>query len=96
MRYNPTSTEVQAIGEWLNSDPRRSFATWTNDRRKPLLWEADKERYSPSGLVTHIWRQANWQEAWSAVQGPKQWEIPGEGTLVEIAEQLWRQVLIEE
>ncbi len=96
LSYHPSPTEEQAIGDWLNADPRRLFATWVNDRKKPLLWEADGERYSPSGLVTHIWRQADWREAWSAVQGPKQWGVPGEGTLVEIAEQLWQRILTEE
>lgn len=96
LKYYPSATEEQAIGDWLTADPRRSVASWVNDRRKPLLWEADGERYSPSGLVAHIWRQADWREAWSAVQGPKQWGIPGEGSLVEIAEELWRRMLTEE
>jgi phosphatidylserine/phosphatidylglycerophosphate/cardiolipin synthase-like enzyme len=32
---------------------------------------------------------------WSAVQGPKQWRVPGEGTLVELAEKLWQRILTE-
>ncbi|MFD9732774.1 hypothetical protein, partial [Micrococcus luteus] len=49
-----------------------------------------------SGLVTHIWQQAEWREAWSAVQGPKQWGVLGEdGTLVDLAEQLWQRLLTE-
>ncbi|MEV1011231.1 AIPR family protein [Streptomyces sp. NPDC049881] len=96
LMYRPSATEEQAIGDWLNADPRRAYATWVNDRRKPLLWEADGSRYSPSGLVTHIWQQAEWREAWSAVQGPKQWGLLGEdGTLVDLAEQLWQQLLTE-
>jgi hypothetical protein len=95
LEYRPSPTEEQAIGHWLNADPRRGYATWVNDRRKPLLWEADGERYSPSGLVTHIWRLAEWQEAWIAVQGPRQWAIPGEGTLLEIGEILWQRILTE-
>jgi hypothetical protein len=96
LQYQPSLTEEQAIGSWLNAHPGHSYATWINDRRKPLLWEADGERYSPTGLVTQIWRKAEWREAWSAVQGPKQWYLPGEGSLVDIAEQLWQQILTEE
>lgn len=96
LEYRPSLTEEKAIGHWLKEDPRRGYATWVNDRAKPLLWEADGERYSPSGLVTHIWRLAEWKEAWVAVQGPKQWAIPGEGTLLEIGEILWQRILTEE
>lgn len=96
LMYHPSATEEQAIGDWLNADPRRAYATWVYDRRKPLLWEADGKQYSPSGLVTHIWQEAEWREAWSAVQGPKQWGVLGEdGTLVDLAEQLWQRLLME-
>ncbi|WP_329562109.1 AIPR family protein [Kitasatospora sp. NBC_01266] len=81
--------EALALAEWLAADPLRSQATWVNDRMKPLLWEADGKRYSPTGLTTHMWKLADWGNAWSSVQGPKQWALPGEGTLVELAEQLW-------
>ncbi|WP_161500732.1 hypothetical protein [Embleya scabrispora] len=46
--------------------------------------------------MNQIWQQAEWREQWSAVQGPKQWRVPGEGTLVEIAERLWRQLDTEQ
>ncbi|HEY8984943.1 MAG TPA: AIPR family protein [Streptomyces sp.] len=96
LMYQPSATEEKAIGDWLNADPRRAYATWVNNRRRPLLWEADGKRYSPSGLVAHIWQQAEWREAWSAVQGPKQWSVLGEGgTLVDLAEQLWQRLLAE-
>ncbi|ADI05589.1 hypothetical protein SBI_02468 [Streptomyces bingchenggensis BCW-1] len=38
------SSGTVAIGDWLNQDPRRFFATWINDRNKPLLREADGQR----------------------------------------------------
>jgi hypothetical protein len=94
--YAAGDTEERAIGGWLNQDSRRRRATWLNDRKEPILWEADGQRYSPSGLVNHIWQQAEWREQWSAVQGPKQWRVPGEGTLVEIAERLWRKLDAEQ
>ncbi len=79
--YAPSDTEERAIGAWLDQDPRRRRGgTWVNDRKGgPILWEADGRRYSPSGLVSHIWQQAEWREQWSAVQGPKQWRVPEEG-----------------
>ncbi|MFF3588400.1 AIPR family protein [Streptomyces sp. NPDC002387] len=93
--YAPSTVEESAIGAWLDADPRRRRASWINDRKAPLLWEADGQRYSPTGLVSQMWNAADWKEQWSAVQGPKQWRVPGEGTLVEIAERLWRRIADE-
>lgn len=96
LEYAPSTVEELAIGAWLNADPRRRHASWVNDRRTPLLWEADGKRYSPTGLVSQMWNEAEWKDQWSAVQGPKQWRVPGEGTLVEIAERLWQRIAAEE
>ncbi|PRX97872.1 AIPR family protein [Allonocardiopsis opalescens] len=93
--YAPTTVEELAIGAWLDEDPRRRRASWVNDRRTPILWEADGKRYSPTGLVAQMWNAADWKEQWSAVQGPKQWKVPGEGTLVEIAEGVWQRITDE-
>ncbi|MFF0226665.1 AIPR family protein [Streptomyces sp. NPDC004629] len=93
--YAPSTAEEVAIGAWLDADPRRRRASWVNDRKAPLLWEADGKRYSPTGLVSQMWNAADWKEQWSTVQGPKQWKISGEGTLVEIAERLWRRIVDE-
>ncbi|WP_141746652.1 AIPR family protein [Streptomyces sp. LUP30] len=86
--YRPSPTEERAIGEWLSEDPRRYLATWTNDPRRPLIWEIDQQAYSPSALVRHIWSEAAWHEAPSAVQGARSWVVPGEGTLADLAEAL--------
>lgn len=86
--YRPSSREEAAIGDWLNADPNRFLATWVNDPRHPLIWAADGRPYSPSGLVMHIWRSASWREAWAAVQGTRQWAVPGGATLDELAKQL--------
>ncbi|MFF7405424.1 AIPR family protein [Streptomyces sp. TR1341] len=94
--YAPSTVEELAIGAWLDEDPRRRRATWINDRKTPILWEADGKRYSPTGLVSQMWNAADWKEQWSAVQGPKQWKVSGEGTLVEIAERLWRDITDED
>ncbi|MET9726189.1 AIPR family protein [Streptomyces zaomyceticus] len=89
MLYQPGPVEEEAIGHWLDEDPRRYVATWSNDRQKPLRWAADDLSYSPSGLISHIWQSAGWREAWSAVQGPRYWTVPGEGSLADIADALW-------
>ncbi|MEV7796538.1 AIPR family protein [Streptomyces sp. NPDC087512] len=86
--YRPSPTEERAIGEWLSEDPRRYLATWTNDPRRPLIWEIDQQSYSPSALVRHIWSEAAWDEAPSLVQGARSWVVPGEGTLADLAEAL--------
>ncbi|MFJ3807903.1 AIPR family protein [Streptomyces sp. NPDC090073] len=93
--YAPSAAEELAIGAWLDADPRRRRASWVSDRKEPLLWEADGQRYSPTGLVSQMWNAADWKEQWSAVQGPKQWRVPGEGTLVDLAERLWRRITDE-
>ncbi|MFB6875115.1 AIPR family protein [Streptomyces sp. NPDC056323] len=94
--YAPSIPEEQAIGAWLDEDPRRRRASWISDRSAPILWEADGRRYSPTGLVLQMWREADWKEQWSAVQGPKQWRVLGEGTLVDIAERLWQSIAAED
>lgn len=77
--------EQEALAGWLAEDPRRSEATWVNERRKPLLWAADGQRYSPSGLVTHMWELARWVRRPVSVQGTNEWVLPGEGSLWELA-----------
>jgi hypothetical protein len=94
--YRPSSPiEDQAIGDWLREDPRRYLATWVNDRQRPLIWEADQQAYSPSGLVMHIWRQARWSEAPVAVRGPASWYLPGESTLADLAGQLTHRATLD-
>ncbi|MGH3504412.1 MAG: AIPR family protein [Nocardioidaceae bacterium] len=80
-----TRPEREALAAWLAEDPRRGEATWVNERGKPLLWAVDGERYSPSGLVEHMWDLAEWDGRPVAVQGPSQWIVPGEGSLWELA-----------
>jgi hypothetical protein len=88
--------EEQALRSWLADDPRRRKATWTGKRGKALLWAADNRRYSPTGLVQHMWRLAEWESAPVAVQGTLRWELPGQGTLVTMAEQVLTERELEE
>ncbi|MFI7301510.1 AIPR family protein [Streptomyces sp. NPDC050121] len=86
--YRPLPSEKRAIGDWLSEDPRRYLATWTNNPHHPLIWEIDQQTYSPNALLRHIWAEAGWHEAPSAVQGSRRWMVPGEGTLADLAEAL--------
>jgi hypothetical protein len=64
------------IEAWLAEDPKRSQATWVNESSRPLIWAADGQQYSPSGLAKHIFKQATGQER--AIQGTLWW-VDGEG-----------------
>lgn len=79
LEFHPASVyEKQALSPWLMEDPSRAQATWTNNRKKPLLWAFDGNFYSPSGLVKQMHELAAWAHAPLAVQGAKQWFIGGE------------------
>ncbi|MEU4264314.1 AIPR family protein [Streptomyces argenteolus] len=69
--------EVKALESWLAQDPRRSVATWVNDRSKCLLWAVDNRAYSPTRLVLHMYELAGWEDAPVAVQGPARWTLDG-------------------
>jgi hypothetical protein len=73
----------------LAEDERRSTATWVNDRRRPLLWAVDGQRYSPSGLIMHLWEEAGWLDHPVAIQGPTRWGIPGKGSLSDLAHEVF-------
>ncbi|MER5389752.1 AIPR family protein [Saccharopolyspora sp. NPDC002686] len=84
---SPTSTEADAVQGWLEEDSRRQRATWVPQRSKPILWSFDGKRYSPSGLVSHIWKLAGWEQRPVAVQGTARWATNSGATLADLA---WR------
>ncbi|MFD0773093.1 AIPR family protein [Streptomonospora algeriensis] len=86
-----TVKESAALSTWLAEDPRRAQATWVRDRRFPLLWAYDEQRYSPSGLAMHMFALADWQEAPVAVQGTSRWYV-GDQSLTELAEKLFAEL----
>lgn len=87
--YRPTNDiERAALREWLSEAPERCLASWVNDVRKPLIWAVDDRRYSPTALVMRMWEEAGWAERPLAVQGTARWYLPGEGTLVDLAEEI--------
>ncbi|MFE6101789.1 AIPR family protein [Streptomyces laurentii] len=79
--------ETEALKEWLAEDPRRARATWTNHRTKPVVWAADGQQYSPSGLITLMWERAEWAKRPVANQGTARWLAPSGDTLADLA---WR------
>ncbi|MFC1430999.1 AIPR family protein [Streptacidiphilus sp. N1-3] len=79
--------EAAALKDWLAEDPQRSRATWTNHRTKPVVWAADGQQYSPSGLITHMWELAAWAERPVANQGTARWATSSGETLADLA---WR------
>ncbi|WP_435105349.1 AIPR family protein [Nocardiopsis synnemataformans] len=91
LEFRP-QTRPQQLGmrAWLAENPDRRWATWINDRARPLLWSVDGQRYSPSNLSLRMLQEAMGERAGKAVQGPKHWFLPGEGSLVELAEQVRR------
>ncbi|SDT80270.1 AIPR family protein [Actinoplanes derwentensis] len=86
LEFRPgTAPQRSKFTPWLAHDPRRGRATWTNDRAKPLIWEIDREKYSPDGLVQHMTSQITGKP--SAVrQGVRRWYLAGKGCLTDIAE----------
>jgi hypothetical protein len=79
------ANERRALEPWLSADPRRAEATWVNDRTKPLLWTADQNQYSPSGLVSLMWKLANWEGRPVSNQGPSRWHVAGGESLWDMA-----------
>ncbi|MFJ2372162.1 AIPR family protein [Streptomyces sp. NPDC087769] len=85
LEFRPaTKPERKALAAWVSGDPRRSRATWVDDKSNSLLWEWDGERYSPSRLVQVMFGQAGKQIP-KAVQGTRRWFVPDRGSLVDIA-----------
>ncbi len=80
-----TEREAEELVAWLSADPRRRRAIWTNDSRRPLLWEADRKQYAPSALVQEMWRLAGWKKQPVANQGTARWRVEGGETLWELA-----------
>jgi hypothetical protein len=92
LEFRPTTpNERAALEAWLAEEPRRARATWTTERRHPLLWEADGNLYSPSGLVMRMYELAGWENPPVAVQGPAKWHIDGRPMSV-YAEQIFSEL----
>ncbi|WP_328301275.1 AIPR family protein [Streptomyces sp. NBC_00435] len=79
--------EAEALKDWLAEDDKRGRATWITHRTKPVLWAADGQQYSPSGLITRMWELAEWDQRPVANQGTARWVTATGETLADLA---WR------
>lgn len=59
------------IEQYLKENPDAGWATWRNDRSKPLIWQRDGEGYRPTVIVRQILREAAGVER--SVRGPSWW-----------------------
>jgi hypothetical protein len=71
------------VAWWLDEDPARRYATWQEDRGRPLRWEADGKSYSPTGLAQHILATAAGYS--TKVQGTVYWVNSDGKSLVDLA-----------
>jgi hypothetical protein len=87
LQFRAPSTELQAqLEPWLAEEPGRRWASWQDDSGQPLVWEADGQGYSPTGLASHILEEG--ADRTGAIQGPLYWIDEDERSLVEIAQTL--------
>ena len=67
--------EVRAtIDAWVADKPARGRARWFNNRRKPLEWELDGQRYRPTEIVHNILADAAGLDR--SPRGPSWWVLP--------------------
>lgn len=72
------------ISEWGTTDEKRSRARWSGDAGGgPLIWEADGQRYTPSGLAGLIVQEATGLTR--SIRGGDWWVTESGHNLVELA-----------
>jgi hypothetical protein len=81
------TAEAEAMRDWLSEDPKRARATWVPHRSRPILWAADGKQYSPSGLISHMWELARWEQRPVANHGTARWVTSSGESLADLA---WR------
>jgi hypothetical protein len=62
-----------AVDAWVEEDPKRGRARWYNNRRQPLEWETDGERYRPTEIVRRILAEVAGIER--SPRGPAWWVL---------------------
>lgn len=85
-----TKPERRVLHGWTDLDPRRSRATWVNDRGSPLIWEVDGKRYSATGLAKQILASAADVDEWRSIRGTLYWHVRAKGSIYELGEQLMK------
>ncbi len=91
LEFRAPSVDLQTkLDAWLDAAPGRRIAAWQEDAAAPLIWEADDQAYSPTGLARLILEQGAGRT--SPVQGPLYWMNDSGQTLVDLADTLPVQV----
>lgn len=78
---------AEALEGWFAEEPGRRYATWQDDPTFPLVWQADDQPYSTTGLARLILEQGAGKPV-AALQGPAYWVNDAGESLVEIARNL--------
>lgn len=78
----PTTVREQAE-TWIAQDRARGRASWRNVRGRPLVWEADGEAWSPTGLAREIIERSGGERV--SLAGPRVWRTEGGDTLAALA-----------
>ena len=72
------------VAAWIKENTERGQASWRNEGPRPLVWAADGEPWSPTGLAQEILFQAVGQRA-TSIAGPRAWRTESGETLSELA-----------
>ena len=86
-RFRPAPDSQPELEDWFLEQPDRRYATWQEDSAFPLVWQADDQPYSPTGLARLILEQGSGRNVVS-IQGPSYWVNDGGESLVDIAKNL--------
>jgi hypothetical protein len=87
LQFRAPSAVLQAqLEPWLADKRERRWASWQDDTARPLVWEADEQAYSPTGLAKHILEEG--ADRTGDIQGPLYWIDEDGRSLVEIAQTL--------
>jgi hypothetical protein len=73
----------EPLEAWLDERPERRTATWQSDEKAPLLWGADRQTYTPTGLAKKMLSDTTGIER--AIRGGEWWIDEDERTLVQLA-----------
>jgi hypothetical protein len=88
LQFRAPSAELQAqLEPWLAEKPERRWANWQDDTSQSLVWEADGEAYSPTGLAKLILEQGA-DRPGVHIPGPQYWLDEVGRSLAEIARTL--------
>lgn len=88
LEFRAPSTELQALLKpWLDGKPQRRWAAWQDDTTQPLVWEADEQAYSPTGLAKLILEEGA-DRTGGHLPGPQYWVDEEGRSLAEIAQTL--------